>query len=389
MDFLGQDIVLLSKNDGHVNKITNGALVDEPLLDVTVANKRERGLLGITSVAEQNGTQYIFLYYTESRNNDGSDICDKNRSCDKEIQPVGNALYRYEVAGEKLLNPELLLRIPALPGPSHNGGAISIGPDNYLYLAIGDIVGWTNKSSNTTAQNIKNGTDPDSRAGILRIGKDGNSISQGILGNRFPLNLYYAYGIRNSFGIDFDPISGNLWDTENGPAYGDEINLVKPGFNSGWGKVQGLWEPAVSTNPGAQEHVAGKEFLNYKDLVDFGGKGTYSSPEFIWKNPVGVTDLIFFNSDKLGEKYRNDLFVGCVRPGTIFHFELNAERTGLNLPGNLKDKIADSPDELDQIVFGEGFGGVTDLDIGPDGNLYILSYKGETASIYKITSKET
>ena len=53
---------------------------------------------------------------------------------------------------------------------------------------------------------------------------------------------YYAYGIRNSFGMDFDPVTGNLWDTENGPSYGDEINLVEPGFNSGWQVVQGSLE---------------------------------------------------------------------------------------------------------------------------------------------------
>jgi glucose/arabinose dehydrogenase len=58
----------------------------------------------------------------------------------------------------------------------------------------------------------------------------------GIIGE-YPLNLYYAYGIRNSFGINFDPITSNLWDTENGPGYGDEINLVEPGFNSGWVQV--------------------------------------------------------------------------------------------------------------------------------------------------------
>jgi glucose/arabinose dehydrogenase len=54
-----------------------------------------------------------------------------------------------------------------------------------------------------------------------------------------PLNMYYAYGIRNSFGLDFDPLTGNLWDTENGPEYGDEINLVELSFNSGWLKLVG------------------------------------------------------------------------------------------------------------------------------------------------------
>ena len=62
-----------------------------------------------------------------------------------------------------------------------------------------------------------------------------------LLAERLPLDKYYAYGIRNSFGMDFDPLTGKLWDTENGPTFGDEINLVEPGFNSGWRKVQGMW----------------------------------------------------------------------------------------------------------------------------------------------------
>ena len=77
----------------------------------------------------------------------------------------------------------------------------------------------------------------------FRITQDGLPIPNGsLIGDEYPLNLYYAYGIRNSFGMDFDPLTGNLWDTENGPEYGDEINLVEPGFNSGWNKVQGVWE---------------------------------------------------------------------------------------------------------------------------------------------------
>jgi hypothetical protein len=54
-----------------------------------------------------------------------------------------------------------------------------------------------------------------------------------ILGEEYPVNLYYAYGIRNSYGLDFDPVSGKLWETENGPQSGDKINLVEPGFNGG------------------------------------------------------------------------------------------------------------------------------------------------------------
>ena len=69
-----------------------------------------------------------------------------------------------------------------------------------------------------------------------------NPDGTGILGDKYPLDIYYAYGIRNSFGIDFDPVTGKLWDTENGPQFGDEINMVEPGFNSGSDRVYGIWE---------------------------------------------------------------------------------------------------------------------------------------------------
>lgn len=57
------------------------------------------------------------------------------------------------------------------------------------------------------------------------------------MGNRYPLNLYYAYG--DSFGITFDPVKGKLWDTETGEDKYDEINVLKPDFNSGWAKIMG------------------------------------------------------------------------------------------------------------------------------------------------------
>ena len=83
--------------------------------------------------------------------------------------------------------------------------------------------------------------------------------AEGILGEEHPLNMYYAYGIRNSFGLDFDPVTGNLQDTENGPHFGDEINLVEPGFNSGWKKVQGIW--SLNVNQSRQGIVSPNDTL--------------------------------------------------------------------------------------------------------------------------------
>lgn len=367
----GEDILILNKNNGTIYRIKNGTILDTPLLDVNVANERERGLLGIAYYKYNSSVNNIFLYFTETQQNDGTDICPTNRYCESLGNAVGNRVYKYELEKNRLVNPTLLLNLPAGPGPSHNGGVIKIGPDKNLYVTIGDLVGFANESTSTRAQNYKNGSSPDGRAGILKITQDGSSID-GILGKEFPMNLYYAYGIRNSFGMDFDPLSGNLWDTENGPEYGDEINLVNPGFNSGCWIVQGIWKPTESTDPDL-DLITGSKLLYPKNLVDFGGKGKYSLPEFVSKEGIALTAIKFLNSDKLGEKYENDLFVGSFSLGMIFHFDLNKDRTALKLDGLLKDKVADNIHELQDVTFSKGLGKVTDIEAGPDGYMYVLS----------------
>jgi len=203
-------------------------------------------------------------------------------------------------------------------------------------------------------------------------------------GRHNPLNKYYAYGIRNSFGIDFDPVNGNLWDTENGPEYGDEINLVKPGFNSGWNQIQGIWRPMYGGERGA-DYIAGTKSLNPSDqLVSFGGNGRYSPPEFIWKETVGPTAIKFLHSNKYGKDYKDDLFVGDVNNGHLYHFDLNKNRSGLLLNGPLQDKIADNQEELKNVIFATGFDNILDLEVGPDGYLYVLSEGNNNVNIFKL-----
>jgi aldose sugar dehydrogenase len=82
----------------------------------------------------------------------------------------------------------------------------------------------------------------------------------------------------------------------------------------------------------------------------------------------------FLNSDKLGAEYVNDMFVSDVVTGRIYHFDLNEDRTELVLEGPIADKVAETRDTgIENIVFGEGFGGITDLEVGPDGFLYVVS----------------
>jgi aldose sugar dehydrogenase len=402
MAFLDQDdILVIEKDTGIVRRIVNGTMLQKPLLDVNVATQGHRGMLGIavsnissssldreisnnitTQASNINNTKYVFLYYTAATTVDGEDIT-------KGKQPLGNVVYRYEFVNDKLVNPKLLLDLPATPGSIGNGGKILVGPDDdNVYVTIGGI---GINGHQTKAQNIQNGTDPDGTSGILVITQDGKEAIKGgssILGmNKDPINKYYAYGIWNSFGIDFDPVTGKLWDTENGVVFGDEINLIEPGFNSGWNKIDGVWLRGYAINETESHHLAPNHTDNL--LVDFDGKGKYSLPEFTWFDDVGPTAIKFLSSDKLGKQYENDMFVGDIINGNLYHFELNKQRTELLLSPNspLADKVVSSYDnkKLDEIIFGKGFGGITDMQIGPkDGYLYVLTFDKTQGTIYRI-----
>jgi len=134
----------------------------------------------------------------------------------------------------------------------------------------------------------------------------------------------------------------------------------------------------ISANTGVSE----------SNLVNMPGS-QYADPTFSWAESRGVTDIEFFNSTAFGPSYENGIFVGDITSGTLFNFEPNADRTGLNLVNDplLSDLIADSDDEISAVTFGTGFTGTSDIEIGLDGNLYILTYDREAeglGSLYRI-----
>lgn len=360
MAFIDTSNILVSEKDGQVRLVSNGVLEDKPVLQVSVDTESERGLLGIaimnsTKTNAVNNSKFVYLYYTESKGGD-----------------LRNRVYRYEWNGQNqnLVNPTLILDLPALPGPNHDGGKLVIGPDHYLYAVIGDL------NHRGKLQNTNDGPDPDDTSVILRVNpNDGSAVKDNpfIKDANIAMHKYYAYGIRNSFGITFDPITGNLWQTENGPDVYDEINVVKPGFNSGWTQVMG----PLSRNTG----------FMIGQLVNF-PHSHYADPVFSWKNPVAVTDIEFMKSSVLGEKYKNNIFVGDYNNGNLYYFEVNSTRTGINLDINqekigLSSLVVDNANQQSAVTFGTGFGGISDIKIGPtDGFLYVLSIND--GIIYKV-----
>jgi glucose/arabinose dehydrogenase len=351
-------ILVLEKNSGQVRLVSGGRLLEEPVFQVDVDGEGERGLLGIAMWNDDNGTS-VFLYLTER--DDGE---------------LRNRVYSYDWDGTGLANKKLILDLPGEPGPYHNGGKIAIGPDGYLFAVIGDV-----NAGGGMLDNQPTGRPPDDKSVVLRVDRNTGMPGEDnpfhkYSGDMEKLQRYYAYGIRNSFGLDFDPVTGRLWITENGPDEYDEINIVEPGFNSGWHMVTG---PISRTN------------VTAGDLVSFNGS-SYRDPVFSWRAPIGVTDIEFFNSSNLGEKYENNVFVGDINNGNLYFFKVNEERDGLELDSSgLSDLVADPVGgdilgESSPIIISEAFGRITDIETGPDGNLYVLSYLD--GKIHRITTRD-
>jgi len=359
LDFVGDDILVLEKNTGKVIRImNNGIIYDEAVLDVPVRSNFYSGLLGIATLSDR-----VFLYYTES--DSGDDTKDPSGNDAK------NRVYQYNWDGAKLTNPILIKELIAQQRDDHHGGVMTKGQNNEIYFAIGDqnqsgvfenvvenpcyVIHFVNEECSSeqiyeTSSIFKIDTENDNKVEL------------------------FAMGIRNSFGLGVDPVTGYLWDTENGKDHFDEINLVKPRFNSGWNNVMG---PVDRKNPDPPvSQTIPPPFENF----------VYSDPEFSWHEPVGPTAIAFPNLTSFG-KYSDWLFVGDYHHGRIYKFQLNSDRTEFIFSDQrLSDLVLDKlNDKVEKILFGTNFQTVSDIEFRHDA-MYVVSIS--EGSIYKIYPKD-
>jgi glucose/arabinose dehydrogenase len=460
--FLGaSDMLVLEKQTGKVQRVVNGAVAGT-VLDLAVNNASERGLLGIALHPAFPVAPWVYLYWScksttpldddpfrpeEMRCSDeraamlGEDSDDLLR-----VPLLGNRVDRFRWNGFALDYDRNLIQLrsfqhdgapePAGQGDAaqparanHDGGVIDFGPDGKLYVQIGDV-GRRGQLQNLpcgptatscpgplTPDDQFGGPEPDDAhltGGFLRLNDDGTTPGDNpffgagaSIGGPVGANVQklFAYGIRNAFGFDFDPVSGKLWDEQNGDDSFTEINLVEPGMNLGWVQIMGPIErisqfKEIETSPqflGLQQlrwsptNIANSPNEARSRLFMLSG-AQYSDPEFAWKFEVAPAAVGFLRGRALGPQYQNDLFVGAARPtlagGQIWHFNLtgNRRKIGVDDP-RLEDRVADNNAKFDiteseSLLFGTDFGVGTDIETGPNGNLYVVSL--DHGAVYEI-----
>jgi glucose/arabinose dehydrogenase len=356
-EIIDNDILVLEKNSGKVKLIRDDILKKYPLIDLnTSSTNMGTGLLGISSILKDN-TRYVFLYNSEEIRTLEDNTSDYGLS---------NKLLRYvwNASGLKLSDGMVLSEMISSDSSTNNGGKVLVGPDLRLYVTVGDM------NNEGKEQNIPEeesfyelflGSDTKSGA-ILRLTLDGNPSDNNPFDEK-GFETYYAFGIRNSFGIAFDPVTNYLWDTEQGPGMFDEINLVKSGFNSGWRSIQGNSLDNCCTQVGLNLSQNPNKLFNIRG-------STYSEPKLVFDNSTFLTDILFLNSTELGSKYTNTMFVGDLS-GNIYNFQMSSNRQELVHSNNISEDILLS-----------GLGPISDLKVGPDGYLYILTYANTTRPPY-------
>jgi aldose sugar dehydrogenase len=466
MAFLGNDdFLILEKNTGQVKRIVKGT-VQSTVLDLGVNFASERGLLGIAlhpNFPTNNGV-YLFWTCLSTALPANESFPDETRCLDanmfaadtEEILQaplLGNRVDRFNWNGSSLTFDHNLIMLRAFqndgaPAPpnqgdeeqpprgNHNGGVLRFGPDGKLYILFGDN-GRRGQLQNLPCgptANCPGAAQPDDQFGgpepddahlsgvILRLNPDGTtptdnpffSVGAGISGQAgINIQKIFAYGLRNSFGMDFDPISGALWEEENGDDSFSEINRADPGFNSGWVQIMGPpsriaqykeIETSPLNDPCLDTPYFGLQQLRWSPalIADSSAEALsrlfvlpgshYSEPEFSWHFELSPGAIGFVNGTGLGPEYEGDLFVGgarsIVQGGHLFRFNLNENRQAIEVEdGRLEDRVADNLCKFDlteseSLLIGRNFGTVTDLRNGPNGNMYVVSL--DTGSVFEI-----
>ncbi len=431
MAFLADnDMLVLEKATGKVQRVMNSA-VQSTVLDLAVNFGSERGLLGMALHPDFPANPGVYLYWTESTT--GADT-----SVLSATPLLGNRVDRYVWNGSALTFDRNLIRLRAIQQDAsngvergnHDGGVLAFGADGKLFVFVGDL------GRRGQLQNLPCGpkdpmlpcppTVPDDQFGgpqpdnahlsgvVLRLNDDGTAPSDNPffaagagMGGEVGANIQkiFSYGHRNSFGMAVDPRSGGLWLQENGDDSFSELNLVEPGTNGGWVQIAGPVE-RIAQFKEIETTFGGMNLQQLRWPPDFIADtpedalsrlfmlpgAHYSDPEFSWKWEVAPGGIGFVEGNALGGQFQGDLLMGAATPllegGYLFRFDVLGNGRRIVAPdARLRDDVADNLakheiTESERLLIGRNFGVVTDIETGPNGNVFVVSLS--TGTIYEI-----
>jgi glucose/arabinose dehydrogenase len=327
--FLPNGDMLVTERPGRLRLVrADGTLEPEPIAGVPEV--RAVGLSGLFDVALHPGfaeNRYVYLSY--------------NKPGEANSSLLGVARGRWD--GQALMDVEdIFVSEPGVGSVSR----IAFGPaDGMLYVS-------------TFGGMADSAQDPGSQAGkVLRLTDDGEVPDDNpFVGKEGYQPEIYTLGHRSTLGLAFHPVSGELWQNENGPNGGDEINILRPGANYGW--------PLVSlgrTYPGPWQSPKGFSREGFEDPIVY------------WMPAIAVSGMAFYTGDKL-PNWKGDVFVGGMRtgeiPGTghlerILFNENTEELRRESLLVDLRQRIRDvrmGPDELLYVLTDETAGAILRIE---------------------------
>lgn len=306
-----------TEKSGRVRVVVDGELQGLPVISLPTDDFFERGLLGIAIDPGYAENHFIWVYHTLPEGIEGDEAV--------------NRVVRFVEQDGVGTDPQVALSVPVVTGAgNHNGGNLHFGPDGMLYVSIGE------NANPAFSQN------PDAIPGKIHrflptmplTTPDDNPIAG---------NSLYALGLRNSFDFTFDPFSGALFATENGPDCDDELNLIVPGGNYGWG-------------PDYQCDDSG-----------IGPTYPYRAPLLYYTPPEALTGITVYTGSQVPQ-WQGHLFYCAWNTGLLRRAELTPARDGIA--------------SVESVLLG-GAVCQTDVVTGPDGALYFASQNG----IYRIVGQ--
>jgi glucose/arabinose dehydrogenase len=270
-------IFYVERGTGEIHALNPARHSNRLIYTITnVDEQGERGAVGIALHPAYPDRPFIYVYVTRSVNG-----------------TLRNQILQIRVRNGHGVGARAVFQTSAVTALYHNGGRIMFGPGGNLFAMVGD----GHQSAN--AQDLG----PNARGKILRMRGDGSAPPS----NPIPGNRIWSFGHRNSFGFAFDPLTGRLWETENGPSCNDEINLIVRHGNFGWGPN----ENCTGTSP---------------DDTNNSGPAPRLLPQWWTEGVIGITGDAFCHGCGLGAQYEGDLFFGAVNAGQLRVLQMNGAR---------------------------------------------------------------